>query len=111
VSPDMRGPQRLTGPASLVGRVIGALATLGALVLGLMFSVVAFGVALVAGLAVWGWMWWKMRGLKRRMQQDPRYQQFRDMASGPDAMRPGEGNIIEGEVLRGEWKDEPGRRG
>src|SRR5690606_30927355 len=65
MSPDPRGPA-LTGPRSFVGRVIGALLTLAALVVGLMFSVVLFGVALVLGLLVWGWLWWKMRRVLRQ---------------------------------------------
>lgn len=103
----MRGPYHLTGPRSLVGRIIGALLTLGALVVGLMFSVVVFGVALVLGLAVWGWLWWKIRRALRQAQQDPRFQQFRDPGAGT-APRP-DGDVIEGEVLRGEWKDGNGR--
>src|SRR5690606_41908005 len=59
MSPELRGPGRLTGQRSLLGRLIGALVTIGALVVGLMFSVVVFGVALVLGLAIWGWLWWK----------------------------------------------------
>lgn len=108
MSPDPRG-HRLTGPRSLVGRVIGALVTLGALVVGLMFSVVLFGVALVLGLLVWGWLWWKMRRVIRQAQQDPRFQQFRDMNGAPPPS-PDDGQIIEGEVLHEEWKDGQGPR-
>lgn len=104
MSPDPRGPVRLTGPRSLVGRVIGALITLGALVIGLMFSVVLFGVALVLGLAIWGWLWWKMRRVIRQAQQDPRFQQFQDLGAAPPPPADG-GKIIEGEVLREEWTD------
>lgn len=113
MSPDMRGPARLAGPRSIVGRVIAALVTLGALIVGLMVSAVVFGVALVLGLAIWGWLWWKMRRLIRQARQDPRFQQFQDLHGGTSAP-PGsgadEGQIIEGEVLRGEWKDEQRER-
>lgn len=111
MSPNMRGHYLLTGPRSLVGRIIGALVTLGALVVGLMFSVVLFGVALVLGLAAWGGLWWKMRRVIRRAQQDPHFAQFRGMASGAAARPPGDGDVIEGEVLRGQWQDERGNRG
>jgi predicted lipid-binding transport protein (Tim44 family) len=81
VSPDPRGPLRLAGPRSLVGRVVGALVTVAVLVVGLMFSAVLFGVALVLGLLVWGWVWWKMRKVLRQMRQDPRFQQFQQAAA------------------------------
>lgn len=109
MSPEMRGPQ-LTGPRSLVGRVIGAIVTIAALVVGLMFSVVLFGVALVVGLLVWGWLWWKMRRVIRQAQQDPRFQQFRDLHDNT-APPHDDGKIIEGEVLHEEWKDGKGPRG
>lgn len=104
MSPELRGPGRLTGQRSLLGRLIGALVTIGALVVGLMFSVVVFGVALVLGLAIWGWLWWKMRRVMRQAQKDPRFQQFRDAANA-GVQPPADGKIIEGEVLREEWKD------
>lgn len=110
MSPEPRGPLRLTGPRSIVGRVIAALVTLGALVVGLMFSVVLFGVALVLGLAIWGWLWWKMRRVMRQARQDPRFQQFRDAMQNPQPPPASGGDVIEGEVLREEWKD-GGRRG
>ena len=106
--PEMRGTPRLTGSRSLVGRIVGALVTLGALVLGLMFSVVLFGVALVVGLGIWGWIWWKMRKVMRQAQQDPRFQQFQNPMENPPPP-PGGGQIIEGEVLNNEWKDPPPR--
>lgn len=109
MSPDPRGPLRLTGPRSLVGRVVGALVTVAVLVVGLMFSAVLFGVALVLGLLVWGWVWWKMRKVMRQMRQDPRFQQFQQ-AADRNAAADDAGRIIEGEVLHEEWKDGRDRR-
>lgn len=111
MSPELPGP-RSTGPRNIVGRVIAAIATLAALVVGLMVSAVVFAVALLVGLVVWGWLWWKMRRVMRQAQQDPRFQQFHHGFRDPGAAsrRPG-GDVIEGEVLSGEWKDEGGRRG
>lgn len=109
MSPELRGPGRLAGQRSLLGRFIGALVTIGALVVGLMFSVVVFGVALVLGLAIWGWLWWKMRRVMREAQNDPRFQQFRD-AANPATPPSADSTIIEGEVLREEWKDGGGPR-
>lgn len=51
------------------------------LVLGFVFSVVVFAVILVLGMAVWGYLWWKTRKLRRAMQEQA----------------PG-GQIIDGEV-------------
>ncbi len=58
----------------LLGLVLGALFLLAVFV----FASLALGVILAVGLAVWGWLWWKTRALRRR-----------------DA-----GNVIEGE-----WRD------
>jgi Flp pilus assembly protein TadB len=109
LSPELPGP-RSTGPRNIVGRVIAAIATLAALVVGLMVSAVVFAVALLVGLVVWGWLWWKMRRVMRQAQQDPRFQQFRDFQAGGAQPPPGSNaDVIEGEVLHGEWKDEKRR--
>ena len=39
------------------------------LILGIMFAVVALAVIGVLGLAVWGYLWWKSRTLRRAMQE------------------------------------------
>jgi hypothetical protein len=112
VFPDPRGTIGGPGPRpgrsmGLLGRIVTALVTLGAMVIGLMFSVVIFAVALVLGIGVFGWLWWKMRRALRQARQDPRFQQqFGAAANDGSAAR---GEIIEGEVIRGEWKDGPGR--
>lgn len=38
------------------------------LILGFVFSLVVFAVIVVLGLAVWGYVWWKTRKLRRAMQ-------------------------------------------
>jgi len=113
VFPDPRGTiggpgQRPGGPMGLLGRIVTALVTIGAMVIGLMFSVVIFAVALVLGIGVFGWLWWKMRRALKQAREDPRFQQFRDTAGSGSVPR---GEIIEGEVIREEWKDDPDRRG
>jgi hypothetical protein len=112
VFPDPRGtiggPGPRPGPLGLLGRIVAALVTLGAMVIGLMFSVVIFAVALVLGIGVFGWLWWKMRRALRQAREDPRFQQFRDAANDGNGPR---GEIIEGEVIRQEWKDDPDGRG
>jgi hypothetical protein len=92
----------------LLGRIVTTLVTIGAMVLSLMFSVVIFAVALVLGIGVFGWLWWKMRRALKLAREDPRFQQFRDAAASGSEPR---GEIIEGEVIHQEWKDDPARRG
>lgn len=88
-------------PPGLLGRIIAAVVTIAAMVVGLMFSLVVFAIALAAGILVFGWLWWKVRRALRQAQQDPRFQAYQ---SPPGAKRP-DGDIIEGEVIRGEWQD------
>ena len=52
------------------------------LILGFMFSVVVLAVIAVLGLAVWGYVWWKTRKLRRAMQEQ-----------SPD------GQVIDGEAI------------
>ena len=104
--PDPRGTTgRLAGPRSLFGRVLAALFTLGAIVAGVMFSAVVLVTAVVVGLAIWGWLWWKMRRVLKQVREDPAYQQFRD-AAGAGPPPAADGRVIEGEVIHEEWKDE-----
>lgn len=93
--PDGRGdPPRGSGLAALLGRVFAGLAAAAMLVLGFMFSLAIFAVALVVASVVFGWLWWKMRRTLRQVRADPRFRAPQD-----------QGNVIEGEVIRGEWRD------
>jgi len=52
--------------------VLALLASAILLILGFMFSVVILASIAVLGLAVWGYVWWKTRKLRRAMkEQDP----------------------------------------
>jgi len=62
--------------------VLALLAGAILLILGFMFSVVILAVIAVLGLAVWGYLWWKTRKLRRTMQEQ-----------APD------GQIIDGEAI------------
>lgn len=66
----------------LLGRILGVLVGAALLVLGVMFSVVLLAVLAVAGLAAWGYFWWKTRKLRRALRERP----------------PG-GQVIEGEAV------------
>lgn len=83
----VRAYQRLMGsaaqPPSLLQRIAGVVLAATVFVLMLMFSVVAFAVVAAAGTVIGGWLWWKTRGLRRQMRENP----------------PG-GLVLEGEVIR-----------
>lgn len=64
--------------------VVGALL----LVAAFMFSLLILAVAIIVGLMVWGYFWWKTREIRRVMrEQHPREQP------------PPGGHVIEGEVI------------
>jgi len=59
------------------------------LVVGFIFSVVVLAIVAVLGLALWGYLWWKTRKLRRALQQQ-----------APD------GQLIDGEaVVVEEWHE------
>lgn len=87
---------RLTGSKSVRFRLPGFLGGLVAfvasavLLVGLfMISVVVFVAILTVGLAVWAYLWWNTRELRKRMRERP----------------PG-GHVIEGEATREGWRDQ-----
>lgn len=90
-------PGKSSGLTGLIGRIIATIIAVAAMVVGLMFSVVLFIVALVAGLAVFGWMGWKIRRALKQARADPLAARH-----GPAGQ---EGQVIEGEVIHSEWKD------
>jgi hypothetical protein len=53
----------------LAGRLVAGLLTALLLVGAFMFSLVALAVAAIGGLALWGWLWWKTRALRRAMAE------------------------------------------
>jgi hypothetical protein len=88
---------RTSGGPGIFGRIVAAIVALAAMAIGLMFSLVLFAVALVVGLGVFGWLWWKVRSALKQAQANPAA--ARGRASGQ------EGQVIEGEVISSEWKD------
>ncbi len=68
--------------AKLMALLLGSIV----LVLGFMFSVVLLGIFLVLGVVGGGYFWWKTRHVRRAMQ-----------AAANE--RPGDGAVIEGEVV------------
>jgi len=82
-------------PPGILTRVFAVIAAVAIIVVGLMFSVVVFAIALGVGAIVALWLWWKMRALRRQMEQDPRFQEMRRRQEGGTAP-----DVIEGVVIR-----------
>lgn len=55
-----------TGP---LGKLLALALGVVLLVLAFMFSIVLLAVAAVAGAALWGYVWWKTRALRRAMRE------------------------------------------
>jgi cobalamin biosynthesis protein CobD/CbiB len=61
----------------LVGAVLAALFLLAAFVV----ASLALGVLLAVGLAVWGWLWWKTRSLRKEDRNVVVEGEFRDVTA------------------------------
>ncbi|MFB0936771.1 MAG: hypothetical protein QMB52_13430 [Propionivibrio sp.] len=86
-------------PKSLLARVIGVVAGVIALGVALMFSAVIFVILAIAGLALWGYFWWKTRALRRQMQEQ--MEQMRSQGyESPFGQAPADDNVIDGEAVR-----------
>lgn len=85
----MRIPTQESGP---LAKVLAAIGGVILLVIGFMFSLVVLAVAVVAGLGIWGWFWWKTRKLRQQINA-----QMRDHAAG--TRHSAGGDIIEGEAV------------
>jgi hypothetical protein len=108
VPAELPGRTRTGGLAGLLGRIITALLALAVMVAAFMFSMVLLVAGLVAGTAVFLWIWWKMRRALRQVG-DTGPPGTNGTARDPAAR----GTVIEGEVLSGEWKEprNPGNPG
>jgi len=71
---------------SRIQQFLAALAAVALFLAGLVFASVLFVVAAFLALLLWGWMWWRMRKLRRAVDAA-----MRRGATGPS------GTIIEGE--------------
>lgn len=79
-------------PPGLFTRVVAVVATVAIAIVALMFSMVVFAVALAVGVVVWGWLWWKMRAVRKEMENDPRFREARRRSESAE--------VIEGVVIR-----------
>lgn len=96
-NPGLRGPGPTRRTPGLLARIIAALVALATLVVGFTVGVFLLAIAAVLGIALFGWIWWKMRKAMRQAREDPRFHAWQH------TMNPGEpprgGRIIEGEVI------------
>ena len=82
----MRIPAQESGP---LAKVIAAVGGVILLVVGFMFSLVVLAIALVAGLGIWGWFWWKTRKLREQINAQ----------MGARTQAASDGHVIEGEAV------------
>lgn len=88
-----RSPFPRSQPPGLLARILAFLLSGVFLVLAFMFSLVALA-AVAVGVAIFaGWLWWKMRALRKAMRVPPgtASREYRGHAGG---------DIIEGEAVR-----------
>ncbi len=60
-------------------RLLGAALAVLFLLAVLLFASIALGIALAAGLAAWGWLWWRSRSLPRRHTIEGEYRDVTDL--------------------------------
>lgn len=72
-----------THSRSLLSNAIAFALSAVLLAVAFILSVLVFAVVVTGGLLVWGYLWWRTRGLRKQMRE-----------------RPPEGRVIEGEVIR-----------
>ncbi|HRP95652.1 MAG TPA: hypothetical protein PL143_05325 [Rhodocyclaceae bacterium] len=72
-------------PPSLWRKIVAFVVTVALVGVALMFSVLLFVVVATVGLVAWGYLWWRMRELRKEMRERPQ--------SGGNV-------VIEGEVIR-----------
>lgn len=76
-------------PAGPLQKIVSAVLGVTVLVLGLMFSVVLLAVLVAAGLAVWGYLWWKTRAIRRILREG------QAPADADDRVFDGEATVVE----------------
>ncbi|MEO8038323.1 MAG: hypothetical protein ABI794_06105 [Betaproteobacteria bacterium] len=82
---------RVSGPTSLLGKVVAVVLGTAALVAAFVFSLVLLAVLLTGALVVGGYVWWRTRALRKTLREQQR--------TGWPAARV-RGQVYEGEVLR-----------
>jgi len=86
-----------TGPLGKILAVVGGAALMA---IGLMFSLVALAVLLVAGALIVAYFYWQSRHLRRHLQQQMADRMPRPPGRNDDANAAANDDVIEGEVIR-----------
>lgn len=94
-------------PPGIFAKALAMVATVFVAIAAFMFSIVIFAVALTVGLLIWAYLWWKMRGLRKRMESEMR--DFEGFAR-EHGSRNTSGDVIEGVVIREVNDEEPARK-
>lgn len=95
---------RLAAPGgSVFGKLLAIAAGTLLLVVGFMFSLLAFAVVVVAGVIFFAWLKWQTRHLRRHLEAQPR-EQGQQPTGRHEQTAPGQ--VIEGEVIGGAEYDE-----
>lgn len=85
-------PRTTAEPPGLLGKMVAFVVTVALIIVALMFSVLLVALITTAGVAAWGYLWWKTRALRKELREHP----------------PG-GLVIEGEVIREVQTRDPGK--
>lgn len=89
-------PPSSSGPAGLLRKVVAIALALVLAVVVLMFSAVLLAVVLVIAIIGGAYLWWKLRHVRKLMQEMQRAQ------AAARQNQPSRGEVFEGEVIEGE---------
>lgn len=91
-------PPSSPGPAGLLRKIAAVIATLLLAVVALMFSAILLAVILAIAVIGGAYLWWKLRHVRKLMQEMQRAQATATQGQG----QPFKGEVFEGEVVEGE---------
>lgn len=98
--------QRPAGSTGLFGKLLSGIVAALTLIVALAFSVVGLAVAGVLAVVVGGYLWWKLRAVRRAMVEASATvnaaQQAKTASTENVDRSPQEGRVIEGECIREE---------
>ena len=101
-------PNQVNGPGAggvqkpgILSKIVAFVVTVAVASVALMFSVFLFAVAIVVGLFIWAYLWWKMRGIRKQMEKQMKeHGDQAGMWQQHFYRRSENGDVLEGEVIR-----------
>jgi hypothetical protein len=90
-----RVPYPMSGPKSLLGKVVTAILGAGILVAAFVFSLVVLAIVIVGGLLFATFVWWRTRDLRKQLREQQRLR-----VQHGSAQSDAQGQVYEGEVIR-----------